>query len=65
MLLKSFTFIIIFSIILLPLFCIEDNFYDILQVPTDADTKTIRKAFKKIAILKHPDKNPVGFIFSS
>ncbi|KAI1726857.1 thioredoxin domain-containing protein [Ditylenchus destructor] len=36
----------------------EESFYDILGVSNDADVRTIRKAFKKLAILKHPDKNP-------
>src|SRR4051812_47749482 len=39
-----------------------ENFYDLLGVSREADTKTIRKAFKRIAILKHPDKNQVSLI---
>jgi len=35
-----------------------EDFYALLGVDRGADTRTIRKAFKKIAILKHPDKNP-------
>ncbi len=35
-----------------------EDFYELLGVDRGADTKTIRKAFKRIAILRHPDKNP-------
>ncbi|CAJ0963827.1 unnamed protein product, partial [Mesorhabditis belari] len=34
-----------------------DDYYEILGVQKDADDRTIRKAFKKLAIQKHPDKN--------
>jgi len=34
-----------------------ESFYDLLGVSTDDDLRTIRKAFKKMALLKHPDKN--------
>lgn len=37
-----------------------EDFYELLGVARDADDRTIRKAFKKIAIQKHPDKNPVS-----
>ncbi|KAL3074744.1 hypothetical protein niasHS_014189 [Heterodera schachtii] len=32
-------------------------FYDLLGVPTDADLRSIRRAFKRLALEKHPDKN--------
>lgn len=41
--------------------CAEDQtFYELLGVSQDADLLSIRKAFKRLAIQKHPDKNPVG-----
>lgn len=33
------------------------KYYDILGVPTDADEKTIKKAFRKLAQKNHPDRN--------
>lgn len=35
-----------------------EDFYLLLGVERSATTKEIRKAFKKLAITKHPDKNP-------
>jgi len=34
------------------------KFYEILGVPKDADEKTIKKKYKKLALKWHPDKNP-------
>lgn len=39
------------------------DFYKLLGVHKGASVKEIRKAFKKIAISKHPDKNTVSFFF--
>lgn len=53
-------------LLILPLECKkedEPNFYKLLNVSKNADTKTIRKAFKKLAIIMHPDKNQVKNFF--
>uniref|UniRef100_A0A9J2PHY4 DnaJ homolog subfamily C member 10 n=1 Tax=Ascaris lumbricoides TaxID=6252 RepID=A0A9J2PHY4_ASCLU len=46
------------TLALLPLLASEEDFYKMLGVSRDADNRAIRKAFKKIALQKHPDKNP-------
>lgn len=35
-----------------------EDFYELLSINKDADSREIRKAFKKKALLIHPDKNP-------
>lgn len=35
------------------------DFYKLLEIEKDADNREIRKAFKKLALKMHPDKNTV------
>ncbi len=34
------------------------DYYDVLGVPRDADEKTLKSAFRKLAMQLHPDRNP-------
>ena len=58
---KLIVSLLIFNSISLSVFGSED-FYDLLGVSRDATKSQIRRAFKKLAIEKHPDKNPVSIL---
>ncbi|KAI5729595.1 hypothetical protein M8J76_004372 [Diaphorina citri] len=36
---------------------IKQNFYELLDVPVDADLAKIKKAFRKLSVVVHPDKS--------
>jgi preprotein translocase subunit Sec63 len=40
-------------------FSIEEDYYELLGVPKNANNREIRKAFKRLAVTMHPDKNQV------
>jgi DnaJ-class molecular chaperone len=40
-------------------FSIGEDYYQLLGVPKNANNREIRKAFKRLAVTMHPDKNQV------
>lgn len=57
MLVKSVTIFAIVYLTHFPLLALAKNYYDILGITKDASEKDIKKAFRKLALQYHPDKN--------
>ena len=37
---------------------VTDDYYDILEISQTATLEIIRKSYRRLAIARHPDKNP-------
>ena len=47
-----------YFVICMLIFCLDREYYDILEVPEDASAGVIKKAYYSKAMRYHPDKNP-------
>lgn len=54
---KKFAWDIIVTILYLLSSVVSDDYYELLGVSKGANNRDIRKAFKKLALKYHPDKN--------
>ena len=43
--------------------CADEDLYKLLGIQKTATTREIRQAFKKLALVQHPDKNIVNIYF--
>lgn len=50
---------LIYSIGILVISSYAEDYYQLLEISRDADSREIRKAYKKLALKYHPDKNKV------
>lgn len=51
---------VILVILLNAVWAESQDYYQLLGVSKEANTREIRQAFKKLALTMHPDKNPVS-----
>ncbi len=55
-----FSLLLICSIFLPSSICSNEDFYQLLGITKSATQRDIRRAFKRIALEKHPDKRTVN-----
>lgn len=53
--------LVILVILLNAVWAESQDYYKLLGVSREANTREIRQAFKKLALTMHPDKNPVSY----
>lgn len=52
---------VLLVILLVAAWAESQDYYNLLGVNREATTREIRRAFKKLALTMHPDKNPVSY----
>ncbi len=53
--------LLLLVILLAAVWAESQDYYKLLGVNREATTREIRRAFKKLALTMHPDKNPVSY----
>lgn len=59
---RKSTFLIALTLVAMIGVVQSEDFYELLGIERDADAKDIRRAFKRLALTMHPDKNQVNYL---
>lgn len=54
----SFSWLLFSALLLAAIVCAARDYYDVLDVPRDAPKAQIKRHYKKLSRVYHPDKNP-------
>jgi DnaJ-related protein SCJ1 len=54
----SFSWLLLAVLLLVAIVCAARDYYDVLDVPRDAPKAQIKRHYKKLSRVYHPDKNP-------
>ncbi|KAG0947206.1 hypothetical protein G6F57_002118 [Rhizopus arrhizus] len=54
----SFSWLLLAALLLVAIVCAARDYYDVLDVPRDAPKAQIKRHYKKLSRVYHPDKNP-------
>ena len=55
---RAFVLLLLFSAAAIEIVCAGKSYYDVLQVSKQATDDQIKRAYRKLALKFHPDKNP-------